>query len=118
MNIPSSKVVRHLTPYAMESAITEVDALQIAQQLAMYRLSKGRVLTERRHVFSHPKTLLQFHGFGVFALLLLDTEHRVTGFKELFRGALELPVFHLGRRSRSPWSKRSSRNPSTKPSFR
>lgn len=76
--------------YAMESAVTEVDVLQMAQQIAMYRLSKGRVLTERRHVFSHLKTLLQFHDYEVFALLLLDTEHRVIGFNELFRGALEV----------------------------
>ena len=74
----------------MESPVTEADILQMAQQLAMYRLSKGRALTERRLVFSHLQTLLQFHEYEVFALLLLDTEHRVIGFKELFRGTLEV----------------------------
>ncbi|NMZ95548.1 DNA repair protein RadC [Pseudomonas panacis] len=74
----------------MESPLTEADILQMAQQLAMYRLSKGRALTERRLVFSHLQTLLQFHEYEVFALLLLDTEHRVIGFRELFKGALEV----------------------------
>ena len=46
-------------------------------------------MTERRLVFSHLQTLLQFHDYEVFALLLLDTEHRVIGFRELFRGPLE-----------------------------
>ena len=32
--------------YVMESPVTEADILQMAQQLAMSRLSKGRALTE------------------------------------------------------------------------
>jgi DNA repair protein RadC len=75
--------------YALESMLTEADVLQIAQQLAMFRLTKGRALTERRLVFSHLQTLLQFHDYDVLALLLLDTEHKVIGFRELFRGALK-----------------------------
>lgn len=75
--------------YGLESPITEADILQMAQQLAMSRLSKGRALTEPQHVFSHLKTLLQYHEHEVFALLLLDTKHRVIGFRELFRGTLD-----------------------------
>lgn len=55
----------------MESAVTEADILKMAQQLAMYRLSKGRALTERRLVFSYLQPLLQFHEYEIFALLLL-----------------------------------------------
>ncbi len=73
----------------MESPVTEADILQMAQQLAMSRLSKGRVLTEPKQVFSHLKTLLQYHEYEVLALLLLDTKHRVIGFRELFRGTLD-----------------------------
>ena len=80
--------------YVMESPVTEADILQMAQQLAMYRLSKGRALTERRLVIGHLQTLLQFHDYEVFALLLLDTEHRVIGFKELLRGNLDLASVH------------------------
>lgn len=42
--------------YVMESPVTEADILQMAQQLAMSRLSKGRALTEPRHVFAHLQT--------------------------------------------------------------
>lgn len=90
MKYPKLKVGETPDTYVMESPVTEADILQMAQQLAMYRLSKGRALTERRLVFSHLQTLLQFHDYEVFALLLLDPEHRVIGFRELFRGALEV----------------------------
>lgn len=89
MKYPKLKAGETPAPYTKESPVTEADILQMAQQLAMYRLSKGRALTERRLVFSHLQTLLQFHNYEVFALLLLDTEHRVIGFRELFRSPLE-----------------------------
>jgi DNA repair protein RadC len=73
----------------MESPLTEADILQMVQQLAMSRLSKGRALTEPKQVFSHLQTLLQYHEHEVFALLLLDTNHRVIGFRELFRCTLD-----------------------------
>ena len=75
--------------YVMESPVTEADILRMAQQLAMSRLSKGRTLTEPKQVFSHLQTLLQYHEHEVFALLMLDTKHRVIGFRELFRGTLD-----------------------------
>ena len=75
--------------YVMESPVTEADMLQMAKQLAMSRLSKGRALTEPKQVFSHLQTLLRYHEHEIFALLLLDTKHRVIGFRELFRGTLD-----------------------------
>ncbi|MFK3919930.1 DNA repair protein RadC [Pseudomonas fulva] len=75
--------------YVMESPVTEADILQMAQQLAMTRLSKGRALTEPKQVFNHLQALLQYHEYEVFALLLLDSKHRVIGFRELFRGTLD-----------------------------
>jgi DNA repair protein RadC len=75
--------------YVMESPVTEADILQMAQQLAMSRLSKGRALTEPKQVFSHLQTPLQYHEYEVFALLLLDSQHRVIDFRELFRGTLD-----------------------------
>ncbi|ROL66127.1 DNA repair protein RadC [Pseudomonas chlororaphis] len=89
MKYPKLKAGETPATDAKESPVTEADVLQMAQQLAMYRLSKGRALTERRLVFSHLQTLLQFHDYEVFALLLLDNEHRVIGFKELFRSPPE-----------------------------
>ena len=78
-----------ISTYVMESSLTEADILQMAQQLAMSRLSKGQTLTEPRHVLSHLQTLLQYHEYEVFALLLLDTKHRVICFRELFGGPLD-----------------------------
>lgn len=75
--------------YVMESPVTEADILQMAQQLAMSRLSKGWALTEPKQVFSHLQTLLQYHEHEVFALLLLDSKHRVIAFREIFRGTLD-----------------------------
>ena len=75
--------------YVMESPVTEADILQMAQQLAMSRLSKGRALTEPKQVFSHLQTLLQYHEYEIFALLLLDSKHRVIAFREIFRGTLD-----------------------------
>ena len=41
--------------YVMDSPVTEADILQMAQQLAMSRLSKGRALTESKHVGADAK---------------------------------------------------------------
>ena len=75
--------------YVMDSPVTEADILQMARQLAMSRLSKGRTLTDPKQVFSRLQTLLQYHEHEIFALLLLDTKHRVISFRELFRGTLD-----------------------------
>ncbi|WP_180698319.1 JAB domain-containing protein [Pseudomonas crudilactis] len=94
MKYPKLKAGETPGTYVMESPLTEADVLQMAQQLAMFRLSKGRALTERKLVFTHLQTLLQFHEYEIFALLLLDIEHRVVGFRELFRGPLEGACLH------------------------
>ena len=75
--------------YVMESPVTATDILHMAQQLARMRLAKGRPLTDPQSVFAHLQTLLQHYEHEVFALLLLDTRHRVIGFHELFRGTLD-----------------------------
>lgn len=75
--------------YVVESPVSEGDILLMAQQLANSRLSRGRALTDPKQVFIHLQTLLQHHEHEVFALLLLDSKHRVIGFRELFRGTLD-----------------------------
>ena len=50
----------------------------------------GKRLPEKDDQFTlTSQTLLQYHEYEVFALLLLDTKHRVIGFRELFRGTLD-----------------------------
>ncbi|MCQ4227294.1 MULTISPECIES: RadC family protein [Pseudomonadota] len=75
--------------YLVESPVTEADILLMARQLANLRLRRGRVLTSPKDVFSHLQALLADYEHEVFALLLLDSRHRVIAFHELFRGTLD-----------------------------
>ena len=74
--------------YLVESPVTENDILLMARQLASLRLRKGRALTSPKEVFSHLQALLADYEHEVFALLMLDSKHRVIAFEEVFRGTL------------------------------
>lgn len=76
--------------YIMESPlVTEEDILIMAKQLSRKRLNKGRTLTSPGDVKDHLRTLLQDYPHEVFAVLLLDTRHKIIGFHELFRGTID-----------------------------
>ncbi|CAL62006.1 Putative DNA repair protein RadC-like [Herminiimonas arsenicoxydans] len=76
--------------YVMESAlVTEEDILIMAKQLSRKRLNKGRALTSPGDVKEHLRALLQDHPHEVFAILLLDTQHKIIGFHEMFRGTID-----------------------------
>ena len=76
--------------YIIESAlVTEEDILIMAKQLSQKRLNKGRALKSPRDVKDHLRTLLQNYPHEVFAVLLLDTRHKIIGFHELFRGTID-----------------------------
>ena len=75
--------------YLVDSPVTENDILLMARQLASLRLRKGRALTSPKEVFSHLQALLADYEHEVFALLMLDSRHRVIAFEELFRGTLD-----------------------------
>lgn len=75
--------------YLVESPVTENDILLMARQLASLRLRKGRALTSPKEVFSHLQALLADYEHEVFALLMLDSRHRVIAFEEVFRGTLD-----------------------------
>ena len=75
--------------YLIESPVTETDILLMARQLASLRLRRGRALTSPKEVFGHLQALLGDYEHEVFALLLLDSRHRVIVFHELFRGTLD-----------------------------
>lgn len=72
-----------------QEALTEHDILRMAHQIARQRFIKGRVLHSPQSVFDHLQVLLQDQPHEVFALLLLDTRHRVIRFEPLFRGTLD-----------------------------
>lgn len=75
--------------YLVESPVTETDILLMARQLASLRLRRGQALTSPKEVFSHLQALLADYEHEVFALLLLDSRHRVIAFQEVFRGTLD-----------------------------
>lgn len=75
--------------YLVESPVTETDILLMARQFVNLRLRRGRALTSPKEVFSHLQALLGDYEHEVFALLLLDSRHRVIVFHELFRGTLD-----------------------------
>lgn len=89
MRLHKLKAGENTGTYQVESPVTETDILLMAQQLASQRLSRGRKLTDPSQVFSHLQTLLAGYEHEVFALLLLDSRHRVITFRELFRGTLD-----------------------------
>lgn len=72
--------------YLVESPVTENDILLMARQLASLRLRKGRALTSPKEVFSHLQALLADYEHEVFALLMLDSRHRVIAFEEPVQG--------------------------------
>lgn len=75
--------------YQVESPVTESDILLMAKQLASLRLRKGRALTSPPEVFAHLQALMANYEHEVFALLMLDSKHRVIAFEEVFRGTLD-----------------------------
>lgn len=75
--------------YLVESPVTETDILLMARQLANLRLRRGRALTSPKEVFSHLQALLADYEHEVFAMLMLDSRHRVIAFQEVFRGTLD-----------------------------
>ena len=75
--------------YLVDSPVSEADILLMAQQLASQRLRRGRSLTAPHAVFSHLQALLADYEHEVFALLMVDSKHRVLAFKERFRGTLD-----------------------------
>jgi len=83
--------------YLVESPVTETDILLMARQLANLRLRRGRALTSPKEVFGHLQALLADYEHEVFALLMLDSRHRVVAFEEVFAAPWTEPVSTRGR---------------------
>ncbi|MGF0335001.1 RadC family protein [Ectopseudomonas toyotomiensis] len=89
MRLHKLKVNETTGTFLVESPVTETDILLMARQLATLRLCRGRALTSPKEVFSHLQALLADYEHEVFALLMLDSRHRVVAFEEVFRGTLD-----------------------------
>lgn len=90
--------------YLIESPVTEADILLMAKQLASLRLRRGRQLTAPRDVFSHLQALLEAYEYEVFALLMLDSKHRVIAFTSCSGAPWMVQASTPGKSSRLPWS--------------
>lgn len=75
--------------YVLTEPATAEEILAMANRLARSRLSKGKALTSPSLTYSCLQTLLQEYEHEVFAILFLDSQHRVIKFEELFRGTLD-----------------------------
>lgn len=75
--------------YVVTNPVTEQDLLHIANQIARKRLAKGTAITSSTVAAKQLQTLLQEREHEVFAVLFLDSQHRVLAFEELFRGSLD-----------------------------
>lgn len=75
--------------YVVTNPVTEQDLLHIANQIARKRLAKGTALTSSADAARQLQTLLQDREHEVFAMLFLDSQHRVLAFEELFHGTLD-----------------------------
>jgi len=104
MRLHKLKASESTGTYLVDSPVTETDILLMARQLANLRLRRGRALTSPKEVFGHLQALLGDYEHEVFALLLLDSRHRVIVFHELFRGPWTAPASIPEKSSRLPWS--------------
>lgn len=106
--------------YVMETnVVTEDDILTMAKQLSRKRLTKGRCMANPSDVKEHLLTLYRDYEHEVFAVLLLDSTHRLIGLHELFRGTINSAVVHPrdGRQAR-PATQRRCRDLDAQPPLR
>lgn len=75
--------------YVLVEPVTAEDILAMANRLARSRLAKGKALTSPNLTYDCLQILLQGYEHEVFAILFLDSQHRVIKFEELFRGTLD-----------------------------
>ncbi len=75
--------------YRVDGDVTDAQLLHLAKMIAQKRLSKGNKLGSPDEVHRCLQTLLLDYPYEVFGTLLLDTQHRLITFDELFRGTID-----------------------------
>lgn len=75
--------------YIADAPLTEDDILTMAKQLARRRLAKGRSIGCSTSAARYLRTIMQGYEREVFAVVFLDTRHRVIAFEELFQGTVD-----------------------------
>ena len=75
--------------YRLTSDVTSAQLLHLAKMIARRKLRKGNKLTQPDQVHRCLQTLMLDYPYEVFGTLLLDTQHRLIAFDELFRGTID-----------------------------
>ncbi|SEO39227.1 RadC family protein [Vreelandella aquamarina] len=75
--------------YRVNGDVTDAQLLHLAKMIAHKRLRKGNKLGSPDEVHRCLQTLLLDYPYEVFGTLLLDTQHRLIAFDELFRGTID-----------------------------
>lgn len=75
--------------YRLTSDVTDAQLLHLAKMLARRKMRKGAQLTQPEQVHRCLQTLMLDYPYEVFGTLLLDTQHRLIAFDELFRGTID-----------------------------
>jgi len=75
--------------YILTEPATAEEILAMANRLARAQVTKGKALNSPSLTYSCLQTLLQGYEREVFAILFLDSQHRVIKFEELFQGTLD-----------------------------
>jgi len=89
--LTTPKLIAGETPgtYRLNGDVTDAQLLHLAKMLARRKLRKGNKLTEPEKVHRCLQTLMLDYPYEVFGTLLLDTQHRLISFDELFRGTID-----------------------------
>jgi len=74
--------------YQLSAPVNSDDILKMANYLTRQRLKKGTDLSSPESCFHYLQTLLQNEEREVFGVLLLDQQHRVIRYQELFQGTI------------------------------
>ncbi|MGI2259646.1 RadC family protein [Shewanella sp. GXUN23E] len=85
---PKSKVCRLRGVGSVKYAQLQA-AAELARRIARENLLRGQVLTNPDLTRDYLMTQLADRPYEVFAILLLDSQHRVIQFVELFRGTID-----------------------------
>lgn len=75
--------------YRLNGDITDAQLLHLAKMMARRKLRKGAKLTQPEKVHRCLQTLMLDYPYEVFGTLLLDSQHRLIAFDELFRGTID-----------------------------
>ena len=88
---PQAQLVAGENPgtYRVDGDVTDAQLLHLAKMIAHKRLRKGNKLGSPDEVHRCLQTLLLDYPYEVFGTLLLDTQHRLIAFDELFRGTID-----------------------------